>query len=275
MFNQDFKIHSICLVKNESDILKYALEEASKWSDYIYIYDNGSTDGTWEIALSMRSEKIIPWKQDDKPFRESLRAEVFNEFQDRVQPGDWWCRLDADEFYLMSPKLFLAQVSSIRNVVWGIAIEYYLSQQDLSNIDFTQPISKVLSQIHLYQAKNSETRFFRHRKHLKWDVNHAWPQHIGLANPARICYRHYKYRSPTQIQSRLKTRKEARERGYPGFDYYVDESSWQDALVDPKSLWDESIDPSIYISWSDLPDHLGSKTKQVLKLIMHQSKLWP
>ena len=275
MFNQNFKIHSICLVKNEADILRYALEKASQWSDYIYIYDNGSTDATWEIAQSMKNKKIIPWKQDDKPFRESLRAEVFNEFRGYAQPGDWWCRLDADEFYLISPKLFLAQISPIRNVVWGIAVEYYLSQEDIKSIDFTQPINIVLPQIHLYQARNSETRFFRHRERLTWDVNHAWPKHIGLANPERIFYRHYKYRSPAQIQSRLKTRKEARKRGYPGFDYYVDESSWQDALVSPDSLWDEATDPLIHVSWEELPNHVGNKAQQLIKLVMHQTQLWP
>ena len=62
----NFKIHSICVVKNEADIIEHCLTEAAKWSDYIYIYDGESTDGTWEKVLAMQSEKIIPWKRHDK-----------------------------------------------------------------------------------------------------------------------------------------------------------------------------------------------------------------
>lgn len=50
------KIHSICLVKNESDIIAQTLKAAVNWSDFIYVYDNGSTDGTWEKVISL-SEK--------------------------------------------------------------------------------------------------------------------------------------------------------------------------------------------------------------------------
>ena len=48
------KIHSICVVKNEADIVGYCLREALKWSDYVYVYDGESTDGTWEVVKSSR-----------------------------------------------------------------------------------------------------------------------------------------------------------------------------------------------------------------------------
>lgn len=57
------KIFAIMLVKNEADIVGYVLKEAEKWADKIFIIDNGSTDGTWEIIQSMRNEIITPWKQ--------------------------------------------------------------------------------------------------------------------------------------------------------------------------------------------------------------------
>lgn len=50
------------LVKNEADIVGYVLKEAEKWADKIFIIDNGSTDGTWEIIKSMKNEIITPWK---------------------------------------------------------------------------------------------------------------------------------------------------------------------------------------------------------------------
>lgn len=35
MTQKDFKIHSICVVKNEADIIEECLKAASQWSDYV------------------------------------------------------------------------------------------------------------------------------------------------------------------------------------------------------------------------------------------------
>jgi hypothetical protein len=32
---KDSKIHGICVVKNEVDVIQYSLQEALKWADYI------------------------------------------------------------------------------------------------------------------------------------------------------------------------------------------------------------------------------------------------
>ena len=49
------KIHSICMVKNEADIIEQTIKAAAKWSDFIYIFDNGSTDGSWEKVLELKT----------------------------------------------------------------------------------------------------------------------------------------------------------------------------------------------------------------------------
>src|SRR5277367_5352236 len=74
----DFKIHCIALCKNEADVIGACLREAVQWADFIYVYDGGSTDGTWEVVRSLNHPRIIPWKQDGKVFKEGLQAEVFN-----------------------------------------------------------------------------------------------------------------------------------------------------------------------------------------------------
>ena len=273
MSKQDFKIHSICVVKNEADIIEYCLEEASKWSDYIYIYDGESIDGTWEKVLAMQNDKIIPWKQNGKVFQESLRGEVFNAFKHQAKPGDWWCHLDADEFYLNSPREFLTRVQPPIHVVWGISIEYYLTTQDEELLDFTQPISKLLPQIRFYKAENSEPRFFRHRNGLLWDRG-SWPQHMGLVNKERILYKHYKYRSPEQIQKRLETRINNRARGFPGWEHAAG-GTWQDKLVAPQTLHQDLQDGNYIMNNSALPNHLEPFPKRVLKRVMHGVGMLP
>ena len=49
------KIFAIMLVKNEADIVASVLKDAEKWADKIFILDNGSTDGTWEIIQSLKN----------------------------------------------------------------------------------------------------------------------------------------------------------------------------------------------------------------------------
>lgn len=105
------KIFAIMLVKNEADIVGYVLKKAEKWADKIFIIDNGSTDGTWEIIQSMKDEIITPWKQDFSPFRRGMRADVFNEFRHLSTKEDWWCyALDADEVYIENPRNFLQKI---------------------------------------------------------------------------------------------------------------------------------------------------------------------
>lgn len=43
------RIHALCLVKNEAAILRQSLQAARAWCGAIYVFDNGSSDGTWEF----------------------------------------------------------------------------------------------------------------------------------------------------------------------------------------------------------------------------------
>ena len=62
---KQFKIYSLLLVKNESDIIRESLLAAIKWSDKVIVMDNGSTDGTWEIVKEIATQypTIVPFMQ--------------------------------------------------------------------------------------------------------------------------------------------------------------------------------------------------------------------
>jgi hypothetical protein len=273
--SKHFKIFCIYLVKNEADIVEYSLSEASKWADRIYVYDGQSSDGTWEKVMALQDNKIIPWKQDGKVFQESLRGEVFNHFRHEANKGDWWCHLDADEiFNIQNPREFLSKVPWYEHVVWGTMVEYYLIQQDLGVIDFSRPVSEILPQIKHYRANNCEPRFFRYRKGLQWGSNDGWPRHMGVTHNERILFRHYKYRSPGQIQFRLRTRQEARNRGFPGWSHAID-GVWQDKLADLGSVYEDLGDSCFIVDESISRSHLDPFYLQVFKRLMHGFKLWP
>jgi glycosyltransferase involved in cell wall biosynthesis len=126
------RIHALCLVKNEADILRQSLLAARAWCDAIYVLDNGSTDGTWELVqdLARDDPAIVPWKQEAAPFHDNLRAQIYHAFADRAQPRDWWVRLDADEFYIDDPRQFLRRVPASTGCVWFAVVSYYFSTEE-------------------------------------------------------------------------------------------------------------------------------------------------
>lgn len=269
-----FKIHCICLVKNEADIIEYSLKKACQWADFIYVYDNGSTDGTWEKVIKIQNQQIIPWKSNNKPFQESIRGEVFNHFRENSQNGDWWCRLDADEIYINSPRQFLAEIKPEYHVVWGIAIEYYLTHTNIKELNFNQNISELIPKIRFYKAENSEIRFFRYRNRLSWHEKAQWPTHIGLVHPKRILYKHYKYRSPLQIQKRLDTRCMARKQGFPGWEH-ASVNNWQKQIAKEEELNHDNQDGNYHLDLDNLPDHKEFWIKHYFKQVMHRTRVWP
>lgn len=269
------KIFSICLIKNEADVIESCLSEASKWSDRVFVYDNGSTDGTWEKVCAMRNDIIVPWKSDTRVFNDYVRGDVFHEFRHEAADGDWWCRLDADEFYVQDPRAFLSKVPPRYHVVWGVAIEYFITRQAVEQCQFTGDFAQDIKNIRHYRAVNSEARFFKYRRRLKWNSNGSWPTHLGLTYPERILLRHYQFRSPQQMQLRIETRRQTRKVGSTLYWDIEDSVTWRDKLQDASVLHLDDGNGSYVIDEARLPDHLQNVFTRMLKLLMHGLKIWP
>jgi hypothetical protein len=210
------RIHSLCLIKDESDIIEQCLTAAAVWCDRIYVYDNGSTDDTWEQVskISERLPEVVPFKQEGKPFHDSLRAEIFQAFRADCADDDWWCLLGADEFYIDDPRVFLAKVPREQGVVWTTSFSYYFTDKDVERYR-REPEAyadnvPVEDKCRYYLNHWSEIRFFRHHHSLKWEGT-VHPERIygWQPYPVRIWVKNYPYRSPQQIQKRLATRSSA------------------------------------------------------------------
>ena len=213
------KIRGLCLVKNEADVIAQSLSAAAAWCDAVYVWDNGSSDDTWEIVqeVARAQPAVIPERRDSRAYSGALRRELFADHRSDGEVGDWWCLLDADELYIDDPRSFLADVPRAFDEVWAASFEYYFTEKDAARFDedpsaYADDVP-VEQKLRFYLNNWSEPRFFRLTKRLKWDEG-AWPQDLGPAYPRRIRLKHFQYRSPQQIARRLATRAEPIERGH-------------------------------------------------------------
>ncbi len=268
------KIFALCVVKNEGDIIEECLRSASLWADRIFVYDGQSTDDTWEKVVAMQNEKIVPWRQNGKVFQESLRAEIFNAYRHEAAEGDWWCSLDADEFYIHDPRAFLTAIPAWQHVVWGVAVEYYLTHGDIAQLDFTLPMRELLNSIRYYRAENAEPRFFRYRPDMIWSENDGWPRHMGIPAKERILFKHYKYRSPTQVQLRIDTRLSSQKRGYVVRPQYTS-THWEQEITDTADLDFDAQDGHYRLREDRLPQHLQPLAHTLIKRFLHGTGIWP
>ena len=269
------KIFAISVIKNEADIIQYSLRMAAQWADKIFVLDNGSTDGTWEKVLEVADDKIIPWKQEFKPFYEGLRGEVFNHFRSEAQDGDWWCfRLDADEFYVDDPREFLKGVSPRYHFVQTQTFEFMLTPEDLTEIAFTGDAALDIPQLRYYnQHTYAEARFFRHRERLAWEPGLDRPRHIGIASPTRIRVRHYQYRSPEQLQRRIATRIAARKNGFAGWDHAAN-PQWTEYLRPRSEMFRYTTDEALTTK-GNINSYAHKLHVLLLKRVFHGLGIWP
>ena len=88
----------ICLtpVKNEAWILERFLVCASIWADYIIVADQGSDDGSREIAR--RFPKVLLIENEAKEFNEPERQKLLIDAARRIPGQNLLIALDADEF---------------------------------------------------------------------------------------------------------------------------------------------------------------------------------
>jgi len=215
------KIHAVCIVRNEADVIEECLRAACAWCDHVYVLDNGSTDDTWRIVQSIAREvpAVVPWKSDPVPFSDGLRSAIFHEFRAASRCGDWWCRLDADEFYVDDPRVFLQKVPGKYDVVWTATFSYYFTDKYAEEYRraperYADDVP-VQDKIRHYVNHWSEPRFFRFREGLVWAERDGFPSFVTTAPayPVRIWIKHFAYRSPAQIERRLADRQEAISRG--------------------------------------------------------------
>ena len=268
------RIYAICVVKNEADIIEYTLRKATDWADKVLVYDNGSTDGTWDKVLSIDDARIIPFKQDKRPYSDGLRAQVFNAFKSELSGNDWWVIQDGDEVYFDNPREFLNKNKGSYHHVNGKKVDVCFNLNEIKELKFSGDFSRDIKLFdHFTPEAWSEPRMIKHRVGMRWLEKKIWPTHMGLVCRSPIKIIHYPLRSYEQIKRRWETRHNMSESGGQLFKHW-EKDTWS-SYYEQKSLSIQKFNDleTVFSEVKMANDFNQPFIKRLIKSILHNSGL--
>jgi hypothetical protein len=203
-------------VRDESDIITECLLHALTWADRVYVYDTGSVDDTYDkvLDLSRSDKRIYPLGSDPVYYNENrVRGYLFHAARRELTTGDWFLRIDADEFHHIRPPDFAATyLKSNEGVVYHQYYDFHLTTEEASALSTSSAIvherSHPITQRrrHYTVSLYSEPRMCRYRQSMRWPGSVSFPYNAGLVSAERIPIRHYPHRDPEQLRRRCRLR---------------------------------------------------------------------
>lgn len=199
------RINAIIVVKDNVDIVEEALLYAMKFCHKIYIYDNHSTDGSWELVNEMaaRFRELVIFGQTDESVGNALLSRIYNRFHSEYTNEDWWYVLKSDELLSESPKeqltnAFLANKNAMK--VW--LARFYLTNQEVTDFGNEDVTTSITKRRKYYSVNKSEPRFFLNDPERKWSETESTVVPNWANSPSRdfVVSRCFPMRSPQQIE---------------------------------------------------------------------------
>jgi len=197
------RLFGLLLVKNEADIIEELLSFLREIDVYdrIFFFDLGSDDDTFQKALQFAALLHNP-QVLDRPYSERLRMEMLVDHAHLYRAGDWVAVIDADEFYVDDPWALIAEAEREPGAdsIHTFQAQFYLTDGDVAAASVEDPREPIRQRRRHYLVNWSEPRFFKYRpgqtRSLTWDRPCS----------RRLLNRHYQFRTPNQIQTRVRTR---------------------------------------------------------------------
>lgn len=210
------KFFCLLPVRDEADIIGQCLDRLLTWADRIFIFDTGSVDHTWEIVqeYAARSKKIEAVKKDAVYFSETkLRGFLFHKARQEMKDGDWFLRVDADEFHYLAPEQFIKErLRKHETIVYHQYYNFELTQSEANRLSSYEAIVAERELPITDRRRNytisvySEPRLCKYRSTMKWPDIVSFPYNAGFLAKERLPILHYPNRDPLQMDRRCKLR---------------------------------------------------------------------
>jgi glycosyltransferase involved in cell wall biosynthesis len=210
------RFHALLPVRDESDIIGQCLAHLLHWADAIYVFDTGSEDETWEIVqdFAAKDHRVRALRKDAVFFSETrLRGWMFHQARQHIRDGDWFLRVDADEFHHVPPPEFVKlRMSKHETIAYHQYYNFCLLESEAANweagretvADRARPIHE---RCRWYKPSvYSEPRLCRYRSTMQWPPTVSFPFNAGFVARERLPIRHYPHRDPLQLERRCRLR---------------------------------------------------------------------
>src|SRR5678815_3920670 len=183
------RFHGLFAVRDEADIVAQSLRHLLTWADAVYVFDTGSFDETWEIVLQFAAhdERVIPLMKDAVFFSEKrLRGWMFHQARRRMREGDWFVRVDADEFHHVAPPEFVrTRMRGYETIAYHQYYDFRLTSEEVHEwetgketlADRARPIEERRRWFTV--SKYSEPRLCRYRESMQWRETVSFPYNAG------------------------------------------------------------------------------------------------
>jgi glycosyltransferase involved in cell wall biosynthesis len=210
------KFHAMLPVRDEADIIAQSLNHLLLWADAIYVFDTGSVDHTWEIVRDLASthKRIVPLGKDAVFFSDTrVRGWMFNQARRNMRNGDWFLRVDADEFHHIFPPDFVrTRMRKHETIAWHQYYDFQMTESEAEAwtvgketlADRQRPIEG--RRRWFTPSVYSEPRLCRYRDSMAWPPSVSFPYNSGFVARERLPIRHYPNRDPLQMERRCRLR---------------------------------------------------------------------
>lgn len=266
-------------VRDEGDIIRQCLTHALNWADAIFVYDTGSVDDTYETVLDMAKadNRIRPIGSEPTYYNENrVRGLLFNAARKVMRDGDWFLRMDADEFHHVRPQDFVvSRVRPCEGVVYHQYYDFQLTHSEAADLENdgaieTERLRPIEARRRHYTVSvYAEPRMCRYRSSMRWPVEVSFPYNAGLVAEERIPIRHYPHRDPRQLDRRCRLRaimmadKENRSNWTRPDAHHWSQGDWRQFVIE-----DDAPELNYWEPGAELPEvrqvnHLATGTKRL------------
>lgn len=279
------KFYALLPVRDEGDIIAQCLEHLLQWAEAIYVFDTGSVDDTWEIVqeAALRDRRVVPLGQRPVYFSETrLRGWMFDRARENMRDGDWFLRVDADEFHHIAPPEFVrSRLRPHETIAYHQYYNFALRQSEVDDWeagrkgleDRKRPVEQ-RRQWYTVSAY-SEPRLCRYRESMKWPPTVSFPFNAGFVARERLPIRHYPHRDPAQLEHRCRLRaimmadRENRANWTRPELHHWSEAEWRKFVVPDKADGLQRWTPGSELPAVRQTNHLAPPHKRMAQRLAH------
>lgn len=279
------KFIALLPVRDEGDIIRQCLSHALTWADAVFVYDTGSIDDTYETVLDVAKDdnRIRPLGSEPTYYNENrVRGLLFNTAREILREGDWFVRMDADEFHHMRPQDFVSsRVKPGEGVVYHQYYDFQLTRSEADALAGDEAIqAERLTPIekrrrHYTVSVYAEPRMCRYRSSMRWPVDVSFPYNAGLVAEERIPILHYPHRDPRQLDRRCRLRaimmadKENRSNWTRPDAHHWSQADWTQFVIDDDAPDLRYWEPGTALPEVQQTNHLATGAKRLVQRAMY------